>query len=79
MSQYDMGLETAFEVLRRYSSHANVKLRDVARIVVERRALPEDYSDVAALEKNPWLDAPPQASPEPAADQNALRLDGASS
>lgn len=78
MSQYDMGLETAFEVLRRYSSHANVKLRDVARIVVERRALPEDYSEVAALEGNPRLDVP-EASPEPAGDQRAARLNGAGS
>jgi len=44
MAQYDMGLETAFEVLRRYSSHANVKLRDVAHRVVELRSLPDDYS-----------------------------------
>ena len=46
MAQYDMGLETAFEVLRRYSSHANVKLRDVALRVVELRSLPEDYADL---------------------------------
>jgi GAF domain-containing protein len=78
MSQYDMGLETAFEVLRRYSSHANVKLRDVARAVVERRTLPEDYSAVTRLDENPWLDVP-QAAPEPATDQDAVRLDGASS
>lgn len=48
MSQYDMGMETAFEVLRRYSSHANVKLREVAKRVVELRALPEDYSELSA-------------------------------
>lgn len=46
MSQYDMGLETAFEVLRRYSSHANVKLREVAAQVVEARALPDDYAAI---------------------------------
>lgn len=46
MAQYDMGLETAFEVLRRYSSHSNVKLRDVAARVVELRALPDDYSEL---------------------------------
>ena len=77
MSQYDMGLETSFEVLRRYSSHGNVKLREVARMVVERRALPEDYSEVAALEQNPRL-AVAQASPEPTTDQDAARLNGAS-
>lgn len=46
MAQYDMGLETSFEVLRRYSSHTNVKLRDVAQRVVELRALPDDYSAI---------------------------------
>lgn len=50
MSQYDMGLETAFEVLRRYSSHTNVKLRDVAKRVVELRALPEDYAQIEPIE-----------------------------
>jgi GAF domain-containing protein len=49
-AQYDMGLETAFEVLRRYSSHTNVKLRDVAQRVVELRALPDDYSELATDE-----------------------------
>jgi GAF domain-containing protein len=78
MSHYDMGLETAFEVLRRYSSLANVKLRVVARLVVEQRALPEDYSEFASLEANPWLGVA-EASPEPATDQDAVRLDGASS
>lgn len=41
MSRYDMGLEAAFEVLRRYSSHRNVKLRQVAQQVVDRRGLPD--------------------------------------
>ena len=57
MAQYDMGLETAFEVLRRYSSHTNVKLRDVAQSVVELRALPEDYSEVAT-EAGPGVPVP---------------------
>lgn len=51
MSQYDMGLETAFEVLRRYSSHTNVKLRDVARRVVELRSLPDDYAEIEPIEE----------------------------
>lgn len=50
MAQYDMGLETAFEVLRRYSSHTNVKLRDVAKRVVELGALPDDYSEITTGE-----------------------------
>lgn len=58
MAQYDMGLETAFEVLRRYSSHANVKLREVAKRVVELRALPDDYSELTTgpgIEPGPVL------------------------
>jgi GAF domain-containing protein len=51
MAQYDMGLETSFEVLRRYSSHTNVKLRDVAQRVVELRALPDDYSAITTGRK----------------------------
>jgi hypothetical protein len=62
MAQYDMGLETAFEVLRRYSSHANVKLRDVALQVVESRSLPEDYAAVAQSDANRDLD---RSDPEP--------------
>lgn len=66
MAKYEMGLETAFEVLRRYSSHANVKLRDIALQVVESRALPEDYASVAQADANSDLDRP-DPSPEPAA------------
>lgn len=40
MQRYDLGLEQAFEVLRRYSSHENLKLRDLARTVVELGDLP---------------------------------------
>jgi len=78
MSQYDMGLETAFEVLRRYSSHANVKLRDVARVVVERRALPEDYSEVAALEDHTPREEP-AGTPAPAVEDDPVSVDSASS
>ena len=47
MQRYDMTLEASFEVLRRYSSHSNRKLRDVAQLVVDQRALP-DHLDVDA-------------------------------
>ena len=67
MAQYDMGLETAFEVLRRYSSHANVKLRDIAMQVVESRSLPEDYASVTHADANADLDRPGPA-PEPLAN-----------
>ncbi|MBB5835904.1 ANTAR domain-containing protein [Kribbella italica] len=40
MSQFGMDAAQAFAVLRRYSQDANVKLRDVARRVVETRRLP---------------------------------------
>jgi transcriptional regulator with GAF, ATPase, and Fis domain len=41
MHNYGIGMEQAFEVLRRYSSHTNVKLREVARHVVESGDLPD--------------------------------------
>ncbi len=41
MADHGLTVEQAFEVLRRYSSHANVKLREVAAHVVETGALPE--------------------------------------
>ena len=41
MSRYELSMSQAFEVLRRYSSHANMKLRDVAQFVVDHNALPE--------------------------------------
>ena len=46
MQRYDMGVEASFDVLRRYSSHANVKLREVAQRVVELRLLPQDYVEL---------------------------------
>lgn len=47
MQRYDMSLAASFEVLRRYSSHTNRKLRDVAQLVVEQRVLPGEYVDPA--------------------------------
>jgi GAF domain-containing protein len=41
MERYDLDDERAFEVLRRYSQNANLKLRELAQMVVETRALPE--------------------------------------
>jgi transcriptional regulator with GAF, ATPase, and Fis domain len=40
MSEHGLDLQQAFEVLRRYSNHANVKLREVAAHVVENGSLP---------------------------------------
>jgi GAF domain-containing protein len=42
MQQYDLTMDNSFEVLRRYSSHANIKLRELARYVVEHHRLPEN-------------------------------------
>ncbi len=41
MLVYDLGQEQSFELLRRYSSHTNTKLGEVARHVVEHRSLPD--------------------------------------
>lgn len=41
MARYDLTMAQSFEVLRRYSSHTNVKLRDVAQSVVDNSALPD--------------------------------------
>ncbi|GAA1748839.1 GAF and ANTAR domain-containing protein [Aeromicrobium alkaliterrae] len=40
MERYDVEPDPAFEVLRRYSQDHNIKLRDVARQIVEHRTLP---------------------------------------
>lgn len=50
IQRYGLSLDRSFEVLRRYSSQQNVKLREVANLVVERGGLPgdevEDQADV---------------------------------
>jgi len=40
MARHDLTVEQAFELLRRYSSTTNVKLRDVAAEVVRQRGVP---------------------------------------
>lgn len=42
MERYGIDSDQAFDVLRRYSQHHNVKLRDVALQVVEQRGLPAE-------------------------------------
>lgn len=44
--RYDITYERAFEVLHRYSNDHNIKLRDVAEVVMRTRGLPE-AEDVA--------------------------------
>jgi AmiR/NasT family two-component response regulator len=41
MNRYELTLEQSFEVLRRFSSQANIKLRDLAAAVIEHRRLPD--------------------------------------
>ncbi len=41
MERYALDADHAFEVLRRYSQNGNMKLRDVAQMVVESRRLPD--------------------------------------
>ncbi len=41
MQSFDLTMEQAFELLRRYSSHTNTKLAEVAEYVVGNRRLPE--------------------------------------
>jgi GAF domain-containing protein len=42
MATYDLNMEQSFELLRRYSSHTNTKIRDVAQHVVDSGSLPPD-------------------------------------
>lgn len=44
MELYGLSMEQSFELLRRYSSHTNTKLGEVAEHVVQHRALPESGS-----------------------------------
>ena len=41
MQNYGINMEQAFEVLRRCSSHRNIKLREVAEHIVENGDLPD--------------------------------------
>lgn len=43
ISRYGVDRNQAFESLRRYSSHANVKLREVAALVIDTGQLPASY------------------------------------
>ncbi len=45
MERYHLGADRAFEVLKRYSQHHNVKLHEVARRLVEDRRLPTEDDD----------------------------------
>src|SRR3954447_18493040 len=53
VERYNISLERSFDLLRRYSSTHNLKLRDVAAYVVEHRSLPETESDRLDLTGSP--------------------------
>ncbi len=46
MQRYGLSLDRSFEVLRRYSSRTNVKLRGVAAMVVQSGGLPDEHHDL---------------------------------
>lgn len=46
MHRYQLDPDQAFEALQRFSSNSNVKLRDVARLVMEQGELPANYEVV---------------------------------
>ena len=51
MATHELTMDQAFEVLRERSSHQNLKLRDLALVVVEHGGLPEvDASRVSTLD-----------------------------
>ena len=41
MQRYDISMQQAFEVLRRYSSHSNIKVRELAHLIIEDGRLPD--------------------------------------
>jgi transcriptional regulator with GAF, ATPase, and Fis domain len=49
MQRYGITVERAFDILRRYSSTQNVKLRDIASYVVEHHNLPDQPVDAEEL------------------------------
>lgn len=48
MTRYDLDRDQAFDSMRRYSSHANVKLRDVAGLVIAEGGLPASYDGLGS-------------------------------
>ena len=46
MGRYQIGADAAFALLRRWSSHTNVKLREISRLLVEAAGQPSARSPV---------------------------------
>lgn len=47
MGTYQLTMEQSFELLRSYSSHENVKMRELAQVVVDTGRLPEMLAEAA--------------------------------
>ncbi|WP_308645318.1 GAF and ANTAR domain-containing protein [Nocardioides cavernae] len=58
MERYGIDQHQSFELLRRLSSTANVKLRDVAQQIVETRTIPHDRSDESDAGAEEWTADP---------------------
>jgi GAF domain-containing protein len=56
MERYSLDEDGAFAVLRRYSQEKNVKLRDVARMVVDTRQLPDTTPHIAVPSDGAFLE-----------------------
>jgi len=70
MQRYDISVEQAFEVLRRYSSHANIKVRELAELIVEEGRLPDLTSPENTAPENIPSSVPAAARPTPLPDQS---------
>ena len=53
MSTYDLTMDQSFELLRRYSSQTNTKIRDVAQHVVDSGSLPRNGDPSASVGPEP--------------------------
>lgn len=51
MQRYGLTLDRSFELLRRYSTSRNIKLRDVAAYVIEHQGLPDE--NLSAVSEQP--------------------------
>jgi hypothetical protein len=77
MQRYDIDMDRAFDVLQRYASTHNVKLRDLAALVVEERNLPSEHRTESRAEPRSARGGPAQEVHEPAQGGGRLshRLD----
>jgi hypothetical protein len=48
MARYEISADAAFALLRRWSSHTNIKLRDISKMVVDATISPSDGTEPAS-------------------------------